>query len=573
MADILFTITDAGRVALVNAANTGTNAVLIASAGLSATAVVPNAAMTALPGEFKRVASLSGDTVADDIIHLIIRDESADAFSVRSIALYLDDGTLFGLYGQAAVILEKTTQSLMLLGVDVKFANVDATTITFGDANFLNPPATTDRMGVAELATLAETIAGLDVARVPAAKMVKDAVTAWLDARFGTGNSGIWHPGNDGAGSGLDADLLDGQQGSYYTNITVRLGYTPVQQGTGVGQLTNSVKMGWSGTRLKATVDNSDLGNLVFDNHITDVWRASNDGAGSGLDADLLDGQQGSYYTNIVARLGYAPLNKAGDTASGRMTFAGNGTGNSGLANALGGLGELEVRGNGVGGAFVAFHRPGAYAAYLGLETDNTLRFGGWSLGSAHLLWHSGNDGNGSGLDADLVDGWHRDSIRDWNNLLNKPWNWSGQAGQPQWVWGGNGGGDQYYVWNPSNFSVNYANSAGNAYLLDGYHADAFDRIVGQNLSSNGGYIIYASGRKETWGVITIGQDAYATYNLPCAHASWVHPTFGLSSSGGNTQIQQNTGITSINGAPPASVTFWNADDRTVTIWVRTTGV
>jgi hypothetical protein len=32
----------------------------------------------------------------------------------------------------------------------------------------------------------------------------------------------------DGAGSGLDADLLDGQDSSYYTNISARLGYTPV---------------------------------------------------------------------------------------------------------------------------------------------------------------------------------------------------------------------------------------------------------------------------------------------------------------------------------------------------------
>ncbi len=28
----------------------------------------------------------------------------------------------------------------------------------------------------------------------------------------------VWHTGNDGAGSGMDADLLDGQQGSYYQN-------------------------------------------------------------------------------------------------------------------------------------------------------------------------------------------------------------------------------------------------------------------------------------------------------------------------------------------------------------------
>lgn len=45
------------------------------------------------------------------------------------------------------------------------------------------------------------------------------------------------------------------------------------------------------------------------------------DGAGSGVDADLLDGQQGSYYENIPARLGYTPANRAGDTFTGPCTF------------------------------------------------------------------------------------------------------------------------------------------------------------------------------------------------------------------------------------------------------------
>lgn len=48
--------------------------------------------------------------------------------------------------------------------------------------------------------------------------------------------------------------------------------------------------------------------------------------------------------------------------------------------------------------------------------------------------------------------------------------NWSGQSGQPTWLWGGNSQ-HTYYVYNPSNFSVNYATSAGNADKLDGYHA------------------------------------------------------------------------------------------------------
>lgn len=40
--------------------------------------------------------------------------------------------------------------------------------------------------------------------------------------------------------------------------------------------------------------------------------------------------------------------------------------------------------------------------------------------------------------------------------------NWSGQSGQPTWLWGGNDGGSMF-VYNPSNFSVNYSNTSGSA--------------------------------------------------------------------------------------------------------------
>ena len=49
--------------------------------------------------------------------------------------------------------------------------------------------------------------------------------------------------------------------------------------------------------------------------------------------------------------------------------------------------------------------------------------------------------------------------------------NWSGQSGQPTWLWGGNSQ-HSYYVYNPSNFRVAYAASAGNADTLDGVHMD-----------------------------------------------------------------------------------------------------
>ena len=406
-------VTNAGRAALVNAANTGTAPVTIAQVGLTATAVTPVATAVALPGEFKRLATLSGDVVDDDTIHVIVRDESTDVFTVRSLALYLADGTLFGIYGQAAVLIEKSAQAMMLLGIDVRFEDIDATSITFGDANFLNPPATTEQIGVVELATLAEAIAGIDTTRVPAAKIIKDAVTSWLDSRFGVSNAGIWHPGNDGAGSGLDADLLDGQQGSYYANIPQRLGFTPVQQGTGNGQLTaTSVKVGWSGTRLKATVDVTDLGNIVFDGHITDVWRASNDGSGSGLDADLLDGKHGNAFALLDGTTVYSgALQVLSNSQALFKTSAGinptvihraDGSSYSIL------LSDPSASINSAWNALRPFQID-MTTGRISSTTGQTLSGGTAVAGTLTLdgagVWSAGNDGSGSGLDADLLDG------------------------------------------------------------------------------------------------------------------------------------------------------------------------
>lgn len=52
-------------------------------------------------------------------------------------------------------------------------------------------------------------------------------------------------------------------------------------------------------------------------------------------------------------------------------------------------------------------------------------------------------------------------SYADRLNIFNggvSTWHWDGQAGQPTWLWGGNEPTNMY-IYNPSNFSVNYANS------------------------------------------------------------------------------------------------------------------
>jgi hypothetical protein len=64
---------------------------------------------------------------------------------------------------------------------------------------------------------------------------------------------------------------------------------------------------------------------------------------------------------------------------------------NSGMANSSGGLATLEAYGTG-GGAFAAFHRPGVYAAYFGIDSDNVWKVGGWSMGNvAYPILHSNN--------------------------------------------------------------------------------------------------------------------------------------------------------------------------------------
>jgi len=62
----------------------------------------------------------------------------------------------------------------------------------------------------------------------------------------------------------LDAEKAPTTHTHTSGNIISSLGYTPVQQGTGVGQLGNAVKIGWSAEGLKATVDGTDLGPIKF---------------------------------------------------------------------------------------------------------------------------------------------------------------------------------------------------------------------------------------------------------------------------------------------------------------------
>ncbi len=126
----------------------------------------------------------------------------------------------------------------------------------------------------------------------------------------------------DGNGSGLDADTLDGLNSSNFvrtdTSSTINgvlgIGGTSVSGNEGgemhitycpntslngsfivFDQVVDSIRFfEHSGNNRGFYLDFTTAGNSVS----SKIWHSTNDGASSGLDADLLDGQHGSYYLN-----------------------------------------------------------------------------------------------------------------------------------------------------------------------------------------------------------------------------------------------------------------------------------
>jgi hypothetical protein len=103
----------------------------------------------------------------------------------------------------------------------------------------------------------------------------------------------VWHAGNDGGGSGLDADTLDGQHGAYYQ---ARVG--------GACAVGSSIRaIAADGTVTCETDDNT---TYAAGNQLSLAGTTFNvvEGSGSGLDADTLDGWSGDYYRVFMVASG-----------------------------------------------------------------------------------------------------------------------------------------------------------------------------------------------------------------------------------------------------------------------------
>ena len=116
--------------------------------------------------------------------------------------------------------------------------------------------------------------------------------------------------------------------------------------------------------------------------------------------------------------------------------------------------GALEIRENGgVGNAQSDI----AYAPTIGFHWANKVA-GLLALRSDGIFTFLKQNGTRAVVDCDVPYATAANKLRR-EGGVDTSWYWNGQGGQPGWLWGGNDGTNMY-VYNPANFSVNYANSA-----------------------------------------------------------------------------------------------------------------
>lgn len=173
MDKLIFTITDAGRQAIINSSNTGTEKVEIKSVGIGSSYYITSPEQTDIHDEIKRITSIGGAVISPDTIHVSAKDDSPDEYVVHTVGLYTDKNILFAVYSRRMPIINKSSATVMLISSDITFKSLDTANITFGDVVFINPPASESVVGVSRFATAEEVEEGLDPAIAVSAKRLK----------------------------------------------------------------------------------------------------------------------------------------------------------------------------------------------------------------------------------------------------------------------------------------------------------------------------------------------------------------------------------------------------------------
>ena len=136
-----------------------------------------------------------------------------------------------------------------------------------------------------------------------------------------------WHAGNDGIGSGLDADLLDGLNSDTEATVSSIAARNASGQIKATHFITTGAVTATDPTHVMVELNDGLIRRQTKANFITNLglWTSGNDGAGSGLDADTLDGIQGANY----ARSNVADTISGVHTHTARPAFNGGTSGST----------------------------------------------------------------------------------------------------------------------------------------------------------------------------------------------------------------------------------------------------
>ena len=252
-----------------------------------------------------------------------------------------------------------------------------------------------------------------------------------------------WHAGNDGSGSGLDADLLDGVQatgyGRFYNNAVITATTTSALITTltnNYGAFNNnyvSVKVQWSyagsGDLVTghSTIGTIELAGCLIEawggtyKHIRitrpttgtggsticvyndqgsgyspgwrEIWTSETDGSGSGLDADLLDGynsaENGASTIHRLASNGYSQLQNWTNVASAGL-YSTTVNGAHFYPNTAGSYGTWRIDGS--RGGYSGIYLSSSNGVITGMY-DGSGNGGAWSSASSwHFYYHRSND-------------------------------------------------------------------------------------------------------------------------------------------------------------------------------------
>lgn len=291
----------------------------------------------------------------------------------------------------------------------------------------------------------------------------------WFKNPTVNGNK-VWNAGNDGSGSGLDADTLDGYHETKFFRHrgNTNKNESPLKYTGGTLEYYGNLPSGmhnvynWGGSLVSGgeitslqfyypdpANDKSIYARTFWDNNDSG-WHKLAFTDSKVADSDKLDGEHassfvraGHYESNDLNKLDtYSFIRSVNSNVSSTSP-----KGNTGWYNVI----QLVHR-NGAsdGPSYI-----GQIA--LGMTTNtNDMFFRGKRTDPWKTVIHSGNIGNQT-----VANAYHLriNSANTWST-----WYWAGQSGQPSWLWGSNDGTNMY-VWNPSNFNVNtaqYLRSLGN---------------------------------------------------------------------------------------------------------------